>query len=184
MICGSHCRHVCSMHARLDHVQHVGVAVVVVADVLLIQPRQARQLVRRADVLHVPLGDHLLAVGIDRRPQHQDDVVEHRLDLGLVGAADEVVGEQRRVLRSRRLRSNAGRRRCARTPCLRARAGARPRRSGPAGAPAAARSRDSDRSSPGSRAIEISAKYIGRPCDVLPASTSFMYLLAAASFLK
>ena len=69
------------MHARLDHVQHVGVAVVVVADVLLIELRQSRQLVRRADVLHVPLGHHLLAVGIDRRPQHQDDVVENRLDV-------------------------------------------------------------------------------------------------------
>jgi hypothetical protein len=69
-------------HARLDHVEHVGVAVVVVADVLLIQARQPRQLVRRADVLHVPLGDHLLAVRIDRRPQHEDDVVENRFDVG------------------------------------------------------------------------------------------------------
>ena len=86
--------------ARLDHVQHVRVAVVVVADVLLIQLRQARQLVRRADVLHVPLGHHLLAVGIDRRPEHQDDVVEDRLGLRLRRRAEQIVREQRRVLRA------------------------------------------------------------------------------------
>ena len=86
-------------HARLDHVEHVGVAVVVVADVLLVELRQARQLVGRADVLHVPLGHHLLAVRVDGRPQHQDDVVEHRLRRRLVRPADEVVGEERRVLR-------------------------------------------------------------------------------------
>ena len=87
-------------HARLDHVQHVGVAVVVVADVLLIQPRQARELVRRADVLHVPLGDHLVAVGIDRRPQQDDDVVEHRFGIGVVRAVDQVVEQLRDVRRT------------------------------------------------------------------------------------
>jgi hypothetical protein len=68
--------------ARFHHVQHVGVAVVVVAGVFLIQLRQAGELVRRADVLHVPLRDHLLAVGIDTRPEHQHHVVEYRFDVG------------------------------------------------------------------------------------------------------
>ena len=87
---------------RLDHVQHVGVAVVVVADVLLIELRQSGQLIRRPDVRHVPFAHHLLAVGIDRRPQHQNHVVEDRLGRRLVGLrpADEVVRELRRVLRA------------------------------------------------------------------------------------
>ena len=85
-------------HARLDHVEHVGVAVVVVADVLLVELRRVRQLVRRPDVFHVPVGDHLLAVGIDRRPQHDDDVFEKRLRRGLVRCAQQVICEQRRVL--------------------------------------------------------------------------------------
>ncbi len=90
--------------ARFDHVEHVGVAVVVVADVLLVQARHARQLVRRADVLHVPVRDHLLAVRVDCGPEHQHDVVEHRPDLRLGRPADQVVGQQRRVLAARHLR--------------------------------------------------------------------------------
>ena len=89
-------------HARLDHVEHVRVAVVVVADILLIEPRQPRQLVRRADVLHVPLRDHLLAVGIDRRPEHEDRRCREspwcRASCALLS---EIVEELRRVLRPR-----------------------------------------------------------------------------------
>ena len=42
--------------------------------------------------------DDVLAVGIDRRPQHQDDVVEDRLHLRVVGVREQVVGELQRVL--------------------------------------------------------------------------------------
>ena len=61
---------------RLGQVQREAVAVVVVAGVLLVEPRQAGRFVRRADVLHVPVGDHLRAVRIDRRHDDADDVVE------------------------------------------------------------------------------------------------------------
>ena len=61
---------------RFRQVQREAVAVVVVAGVLLVQPWRIRRLVRRADILHVPVGDHLRAVGIDRRQHDADDVVE------------------------------------------------------------------------------------------------------------
>ena len=91
---GSHCAPRVLHHARLDHVQHVGVAVVVVADVLLIELRQRR--LRP----HPGAGDRpacasratctsrrpSTAVRIDRRPEHEDHVVEDRLRLGIVGA--------------------------------------------------------------------------------------------------
>ena len=85
---------------RLDHVEHVGIAIVVVPDILLIELRQAGELVRRADIRHVPLAHHLLAIGVDRRPEHEDDVVENCLgsDLVHLRPIDEVVGEQWRVL--------------------------------------------------------------------------------------
>jgi hypothetical protein len=91
-------------HARLDHVQHVRVAVVVVADVLLIQLVQRRHLVRRADILAVPVHDDVLSIGIDRRPQEQHRVVEDRFRLRLVGAREEIVGELDGVLRPGDLR--------------------------------------------------------------------------------
>ena len=90
-------------HARLDHVQHVGVAIVVVADVLLVKHRQRPHRLRCAGVLHVPLGDHLLAVRIDRRPQHQDHVVENRGDLRTVRSGQDRLEQLRRVLRARQL---------------------------------------------------------------------------------
>jgi hypothetical protein len=75
-----------------------------VPDVLLIQPRQARELVWGADVLHVPLGHHLLPVRVDRRPQEEDHVVEDGFDVRIGRAAHEVIEELRRVLRSGDLR--------------------------------------------------------------------------------
>ena len=47
---------------RLGQVQREAVAVVVVAGVLLVEPRQPGRFVWRADVFHVPVGDHLRAV--------------------------------------------------------------------------------------------------------------------------
>ena len=53
----------------LDLREHEPVAVVVVADVVVIQPRQPPPLVLRAEVLAVVVGDHRLAVGIERRDE-------------------------------------------------------------------------------------------------------------------
>jgi hypothetical protein len=84
-------------HSGLDHVQHVPVSVVVVADVLLIEPRHRRDLVRGAHVGQVPVGDHGLAVGIQRGPKQRDDVVADRRDTGVL-AVHELVGEPDYVL--------------------------------------------------------------------------------------
>ena len=85
-------------HPRLDLVDHVAVAVVVVADVLLVEEGRRGDFVRRAQVGAVPLGDHRLTVGVDRRPQHEDHVVEDGGDFGVVVARYEVVGELDGVL--------------------------------------------------------------------------------------
>ena len=45
--------------ARFQHVVHVAVAVVVVADVFLVEIGQGRDFVRRAEILAIP-GDHLV----------------------------------------------------------------------------------------------------------------------------
>ena len=57
---------------------------------------------RRADVLHVPVGNHLRAVGIDRRRDDADDVVEDLLRFG-IGAGEAVVDELGCRLRCRHL---------------------------------------------------------------------------------
>ena len=84
-------------HPRLDHVEHVGVAIVVVSDVVLIQPRQVSF---RVPAFFIPVGHHLMTVRIDRRPQHQDDVVEDGGDLRIGSPREQIVGELQRVLRS------------------------------------------------------------------------------------
>ena len=84
--------------ARLDHVEHVAVAVVVVADILLVEVRHPAGLVRRADMLAVPVDDHVLPVGIERRPQHEDNVAKDRVDLGIVFGRQQLVGERHRQL--------------------------------------------------------------------------------------
>ena len=67
----------------LRHVHHVEIAVVVVADVFLVQARDA---VRRSLLLvalaHVPVGDELHAVRIDERTEN-DVVVQNPLRLGI-----------------------------------------------------------------------------------------------------
>ena len=90
-------------HARLDHVQHIAVAVVVVPDVLLVELVQRAHLVRGANVLPVPVGDDLLPVGIDTRPEEDHRVVKDRLRARLVGLAQQVIRELDRVLRPRDL---------------------------------------------------------------------------------
>jgi hypothetical protein len=84
-------------HARLEHVEHVSVAIVVVPDVFLVQPRQRAHLVRRPHVLPIPVGDDVLPVRIDREVQLDDEVAPDRLILGLL-ARDQVIPELDRVL--------------------------------------------------------------------------------------
>ena len=67
--------------ARLGHVEHVPVAVVVVPDVLVVQLRQRRRLVRRPAVLVVPAHDDVQAVGVHDRDLKQDHVVADPLHL-------------------------------------------------------------------------------------------------------
>ena len=55
---------------------------------------------RRPDILHVPVGDHLRPVGVDRGRHDADHVVEHPLGF-LVGAVQAVVDELGRGLRRR-----------------------------------------------------------------------------------
>ena len=84
---------------RLFRVHRQRIAVVVVADVLVVEPRQPGAFVFGADVLVVEVRDHDFAVGVERRHQQEDDVVEDALGLG-VGARQQIVGELRRHLRA------------------------------------------------------------------------------------
>jgi hypothetical protein len=54
-----------AQRARLRLREHVPVAIVVVADVVVIEPRQASAFVFRPDILAVVVGDHDLPVGIE-----------------------------------------------------------------------------------------------------------------------
>ena len=60
----------------LDHVHHEPVAIDVVADVLVIEPRHRSTLERRAFLFVVPVDDETMAVGIQRWNQNQDDVLQ------------------------------------------------------------------------------------------------------------
>ena len=66
--------------AVLRHVHHERVAIEVVAGVLVIQPRHRPALVRRALLLPVPVDDQPMAVGIERRDQDDDDVLQDAED--------------------------------------------------------------------------------------------------------
>ena len=75
---------------RLGLRGHEEVAIVVVADVLLVQPRQLRHRpLLRIRIAHVPVGDEIVAVGI-RVNEEDNDVVEDAHGL-LVGLAHHVV---------------------------------------------------------------------------------------------
>jgi hypothetical protein len=82
-----------------NHVEHVGVAVIVVTDVFLVQAR--------SDSFGVPTFFMYQSAtiwwpsGIDRRPQHQHDVVEDARDLRIVRLRQQVIGELQCVLRPR-----------------------------------------------------------------------------------
>ena len=81
-------------------VRHVEVAVVVVADVLLIEPRQAAgaALLLRSGVAHVPVGHQLHAVGIG--VHGEDDHVAQEAHRLFVGLADELIDGLDQLLRA------------------------------------------------------------------------------------
>jgi hypothetical protein len=81
---------------RLDHVEHVAVAIVVVADVLLVEFH--RRWIAAGVGVAAPLHDDVLAVGIDRGPKDQDRIVEDLADFRLIRPREEVVRQLRRML--------------------------------------------------------------------------------------
>ena len=82
---------------RLHLCKHVVVAVVVVADVVVVEPGEAAALILGASVLVVPVDDHHLAVGIDRGHDQKDYIVEPAEHRG-VARGGNIVGELERHL--------------------------------------------------------------------------------------
>ncbi len=70
--------------------EHVPVAVVVVADVVVVEIGQRSALVVRAEIFAILLGDHGLAVRIERRNEQHDDVIQAAERLGIVGGGELV----------------------------------------------------------------------------------------------
>ena len=87
---------------RLDRVLHEGVAVVVVPDVVVVEPRLLRRFVFRTHPAVVPLVHQVHAVGIHRGDQDRDGVVEDLVDPGIV-AGGETPDDLRRRLARRHL---------------------------------------------------------------------------------
>ena len=84
---------------RLRLCGHEEVAIVIVADVLLIQPRQLGQrTLLRIRIAHVPVGHEIVAVWI-RMDEEDDDVVENAFRLVVV-AADHLVDHLAELLRT------------------------------------------------------------------------------------
>jgi len=90
-------------HPRLHHVQHVGVAVVVVPHVPLVEPGNRSRLVWRSQIGSIPLRHDRLAVRIQGGPEHEYDVVQDRPDLRVVSSREKVVRQLDRVLVSSHL---------------------------------------------------------------------------------
>ena len=59
-----------SHYTRLNLIDHVGIAIVVMADVLLVEARVSGRFVRGAEIRLVPFDDDVLPVRIERRPEH------------------------------------------------------------------------------------------------------------------
>ena len=73
-----------SYYARLNLVDHVGIAIVVMADVLLVEARVSGRFVRGAEIGLVPFDDDVLPVRIERRPEHQNNLVKNRCNFRVV----------------------------------------------------------------------------------------------------
>src|SRR4051794_33258154 len=82
----------------LEHVLHVAVAVIVVADVLLVKPGHGADFIGGSDAIHVPLGDHVLAVRVERGIEDENDVLENRVYLRIVLGGEQTIGELDGVL--------------------------------------------------------------------------------------
>ncbi len=78
------------------------IAVVVVADVVVIQPGHRTAFVGGPKSFTVVLDDHIHSVGIERRDHHDDDIVEPTQDLGILGGG-QLIGQQRQGLGGRHL---------------------------------------------------------------------------------
>ena len=87
---------------RLFHVHRDRIAIVVVADVFVVKPREAaeRALLLVGDV-HIPVGDELDAIGI--RHGHEEDVVVEEAHRLLVGLRDHLINLFDEALRIHRL---------------------------------------------------------------------------------
>ena len=82
-----------------NHVQEVGVAIVIVTDILVVKPRQADTVKLGPFVLVVPVRDHNLAVGIEIGKHQHDGVVEDSLRFTVI-ACHKVVKKLRWRLRT------------------------------------------------------------------------------------
>ena len=83
---------------RLNLRQHEPIAVVIVSRVFLIQPRQVRAFIRRANRPLIPLHNDVQPIRICRGNEQHDDVFENRLHFRCIGRC-ELIGELHRHLR-------------------------------------------------------------------------------------
>lgn len=84
---------------RLDLVQEVRVAVVIVTDVLVVEPGKVRALVLGVHGLVVPVGHHDLTVGVEAGEHEVDDVVQNRQGLAVVARRELISVLGRRLRR-------------------------------------------------------------------------------------
>ena len=87
---------------RIRKIGHEGVAVVVVACVLLIEPGRVGAFILRPELFVVPVGDHDLAIGVEAGDFDEDDVVQYAPRL-FVLAGEQIVSQLRRHLRAANL---------------------------------------------------------------------------------
>ena len=82
---------------RLIHVlgfdlgEHVPIAIVIVAYVVVIEIRHFATFVLGAEIFAIPLGDHDLAVRIEGRDKKNDDIIQSAYGFGVL-RGDELVG--------------------------------------------------------------------------------------------
>ncbi len=66
---------------RFDHVEKITIPVVVMADILVVQPGKTRTLILRTQGLVVPVGDHDLTVRVEAGNHEIDHVFQYPLRL-------------------------------------------------------------------------------------------------------
>ncbi len=77
-----------------SHVVHIAVAIVVMTDVFLVEIRQRADLVGCTHILPIPCDHFVLTVRIERRPQHQDHVIENRVYRRIALGRNQLVAKQ------------------------------------------------------------------------------------------